>query len=125
MQLVYDKWYDNHTYEVHTPDGTLFLSIVEEDGRPIRMSIEIGKSGSAIRAWTSTVEDLINTLLDKNVGIRELIAIFSSNHGDRESLNSHGNVKSGSDGIVYALYRYLIAKKVGMNRPFIRQSVGR
>ena len=40
------------TVKVQTPDGTMYLIIMEnEHGMPSRVDIQIGKSGTNIRAW--------------------------------------------------------------------------
>lgn len=94
---------------VETPEGTLYVNFIEDEaGQPFEVKIEIGKSGSTIRAWTEVTSRLISELLQAGKDVYDIIPIISNNTSDRiKRTKNNVLIRSGSDGVAYALYRYL------------------
>jgi hypothetical protein len=100
------------TYKIKTPNGVMFVTIVESiDYRkrpvPINILITIGKSGSAIMAWATMTADLISLMFRKKIDLSEIIAEISMNLSDRAVMQKPGiQIRSEPEGIKYALLRY-------------------
>ena len=100
------------TYKIKTPNGIMFVTIVESiDYRkrpvPINILITIGKSGSAIMAWATMTADLISLMFIKKIDLTEIIAEISMNLSDRSVMQKPGvQIRSEPEGIKYALLRY-------------------
>ena len=100
------------TYRVMTPNGVMFITVVESEDYlkrpiPIKILIAIGKSGSAIMAWANMTADLISLLFRKKTDLEDIIAEISMNLSDQSVLQKPGiNIRSEPEGIKYALLRY-------------------
>lgn len=99
--------FDGAVVRVPTPDGTLFL-IVDEDasGRPCMIRFEIGKVGSALRAWTEAVGRLITLSLSKGATLEDVITEVSNITSDRIAYAGRVPIRSGPDGLAYGLVKY-------------------
>ena len=103
---------DSLTYKIATPNGVMFVTVVEGiDYRkrpvPINILIVIGKSGSAIMAWATMTADLISLMFIKKIDLTEIIAEISMNLSDRSVMQKPGvHIRSEPEGIKYALLRY-------------------
>jgi hypothetical protein len=96
------------TWEVKTPDGTMFVHVLEDEGRPVGLMVNLGKAGSAISAWAQATSALATLALEKGAGINELIQELSGLSSDRPpSKYANGvTIRSALDGIAYALMQY-------------------
>ncbi len=100
------------TYKVMTPNGVMFVTIVESIDYlkrpvPINILIVIGKSGSAIMAWANMTASLISFLFRKKTDVEDIIAEISMNLSDHSVLQKPGvHIRSEPEGITYALLRY-------------------
>ena len=93
---------------VQTPDGTLFVTVIEDDfGDPLEVRLSIGKTGSQVRAWTDAVQVMITMLLKAGLSIEDLIHNLSDITTGK--ITYHAGVipiKSGPEGLAYALKIY-------------------
>jgi hypothetical protein len=99
-------------YDVPTPDGTLYLTIMEDDkGNAIAIRISIGKAGTVVRSWTEALMLVANKYMEKGGTLHDIIEALSSLTTSRVMYTS-GKVpiRSGPEGIVYALTRYVQMK---------------
>ena len=95
--------------EVDTPDGKMFVNIMENDnGEPIRIHVIIGKAGTSIAAWAQGCSNLMSAMLVEGCGINKLIECLSlqTSGGIARTLQSGEIVRSSPDGIVTALMQY-------------------
>ena len=99
--------FDGAVIRVATPDGTLFL-IVDEDtsGKPVDIRMEIGKAGTAIRAWSEAAGKLLTLAINKGVTLEEVITEISNITSDRLVYHGRVPIRSGPDGLAYGLVRY-------------------
>lgn len=103
---------DSLTYKIMTPNGVMFITIVEGmDYRkrpiPVAIFIVIGKTGSAITAWANMTAALISQLFKLKVDLEDIIATISMNLSDQSTMQKPGiNIRSEPEGIKYALFRY-------------------
>lgn len=106
--LAPDIAYVTRSIKVVTPDGTLFLHVVEnEAGFPIQILMNIGKSGSALAAWADAVARLSSQLLPR-IGVQGVLEEVSGITTAQISLYANGEVcRSGPEGIAIALHKYL------------------
>lgn len=118
--MKYNVAAPSSTIEVPTTDGKLFAIFIEDDvGKCQRVMIQIGKSGTAIRAWTAAMTEMVNISLENGVPI-EIIAVQLSNIVTDKNITTSTmhNIRSGPDGFVYAINRYIRSKKKDDYLPF-------
>lgn len=101
----------SYNIRVKTPDGTMFVTVVEKLNEkiptPIQVLIHIGKAGTGIAAWGSITESLVTLLFQKGVTIEEIMSMLSLNTSQNIAFQKVGvNIRSGPEGLVYALMRY-------------------
>lgn len=101
----------SYTMKVKTPDGTMFIHIIG-NGKPSRMMISIGKSGSSIQAWAESVASLVTMCLEKEVPIGAIMNVLNEITTDRIAYSFGLPVKSGPDGVAHALMLYANKDKV-------------
>lgn len=101
------------TVKVMTPDGVMFVTIVEEtdvisnSAEPVQILITIGKTGSAIAAWANMAALLTSALLQENISISDIIMTISNILSDSSREHKTGiEIRSGPEGLQYALTRY-------------------
>lgn len=120
MQLKNGVAYECAVVRQPTPDGELYLTIIEDnDHRPVKLFIEIGKSGSSIRAWTDAFQRIASLVLDNGGSIDDIISELSgitSGFIARDS-GAGAIVNSGPSGIVRALEKYKADKYVRFIKP--------
>ena len=102
------------TIEVTTPDGTMFVLIIETKGTPCEVLIEIGKTGQAVRAWADAMGRVISLGLQSGLGIEAIIEEISNVTTDRLTKSRGQNIRSGPEGVAYALIRYIQAKSASL-----------
>lgn len=122
-EMEKDYNYDCAVVRVETPDGSLFVVVVEDTlGEPMEVHLSLGKTGTTIRAWTEAVQACITLLLKTGTRLEDIINLFTNVTTGK--LVYHAGVfpiKSGPEGLAHALKIY-IAGKVnvpefrGMNR---------
>lgn len=118
-----------YSARVETPDGTMFVHIMEEDNRPVEVKINIGKTGTAVRAWSDCVAELISLGMQKGANIYEILAAVCGISGDKLAYSSGIPVTSGPDGVAQAILIYFKEKedesyasgKSEFKRPFFRR----
>ena len=106
--MITNKWYNSLTYRVEAPEGTAFVTVVENDsGKPIAIDVNIGKSGSSVKAWAQGLSRVITTSLENDVPLEYIIADLSAQGSDRVRLIRNGVIiRSGSDAVGFALLEY-------------------
>lgn len=93
----------SYTIRQDSPDGRLFVHVVEKDGRPVEVRINIGKAGTNMAAWADAIGRLITRLLPV-IGIHGVIEELSGITSQGIRLLEQGNVcRSGPEGIAIAL----------------------
>ncbi len=104
--------FDTEIIRVKTPDGSLFVMILEDsNGRPIGIHLSIGKGGSSVLAWSDAVARVCSLVLDRGGTIGEIIDELSSITTDR-TVNSNGvPIRSGVEGLAFALRQYQQSKR--------------
>lgn len=107
-QACFPGW----SYKVDTPDGTAYVIIMEDDsGKPIGVSINIGKAGSGVAAWAQATSRVCSLALDHGATITDLINELSSHTTDRLRVVGNGiKIRSGIEGVAYALMQYSAMK---------------
>lgn len=102
---------------VPTPDGTMFLMIDEdESGKPVMIRLEIGKVGSALRAWTDVTGRLITLAIANGATLEDIVTEISNITSDRLVYNRRIPIRSGPDGIAYGIMQYKGLKYDEMNK---------
>lgn len=104
------KAYKCSVVRVKTTDGTMFVTIMEEDSKPIEIHISIGKTGSQLRAWSDALSHVINLAMFKGSTIQEIIEVLSLITSDKIVYDGRLPIRSGPEGLVVALRKYLKSK---------------
>lgn len=107
MSLEPDIAYRTVSVQVGTPDGVMFVHVVEnEKGFPIQVLINIGKSGSNLAAWADAIARLVTRLLP-HIGITGVIEEVSGITSSQLRQRENGEVtRSGPEGLAIALLKY-------------------
>lgn len=96
---------------VNTPDGKIFVHIAEDShGKPVEVLINIGKSGYALAAWCEAVQRMLALTLRAGVDLHTIIAEISNLRTDKSVMSNGLVIRSGPEGLVVALLRYLSTK---------------
>lgn len=107
IQTNSQEKFNSSTIKVETPDGDMFVTIMENDsGRPCRVHVTIGKAGASIAAWSQAIAEMINSLLVGGKGINDIIVWLSQHTSSKPSRSRDIPIRSGPDGIVVALMEY-------------------
>lgn len=112
--MLSNKWYNSSTHRVEAPEGTVFVTIIENDnGKPIAVDINIGKAGSTTQAWAKGMSRVITTSLENGTPLEHIIADLSTQNSDRVRLIRGGVIiRSGADAVGFALMEYKRSKYV-------------
>jgi hypothetical protein len=99
---------ESMTIEVKTPDGVLYYILCEdEDGQLNKVISIFGKAGTALAAWAFATDCLVNMLLERKVGVNEIIERLSNISNSKPIRTATGvKVGSGPEGLVVALLEY-------------------
>lgn len=100
--------FNSFNYRVNTPDGTMFINILEDKAGVIcGVEITVGKSGGALKVWSHSFARMITMGLEHGVTLEELCTELSSQNSDKARITGKGiNIRSGVDGVYYALMQY-------------------
>jgi ribonucleoside-diphosphate reductase alpha chain len=101
-----------YSVRVETPDGTLFVHIIEDDeGNPVEVRLNIGKAGGPLQAWSSCAALLISLGLQKAANIYDMLETLCDIKADKLTVSSGIPIYSGPDGLVQAFLTYLKEKE--------------
>ena len=99
------KW-DSVTVKVESPDGTLYVTILEDsNNEPCMIHISGGKNGASLYAWAKALADSLTTSLNHGATISELIQDLSSQTSHR-SAGFNVKLRSGPEAVAQALIDY-------------------
>lgn len=103
-----NKFYKSVTERVRTPDGTLFVTIMEDDdSNPIMIQVNGTKSGTSVAAWCDATARLCNIALRNGVDFMTLVQELSNITTSRAlRLVTGAMCRSGPEGFAIALMRY-------------------
>ena len=103
-----NKLYPNHTIRTRTPAGTLFVSIIEENGTPIALQINGTKNGGELAAFCDAIARLSSEILENNAknGMSKLIENLSNITTDKTAMHNGLVSHSAIEGICLALSQY-------------------
>lgn len=107
--MVADVSYPCISVAVDTPDGRMFVVFIEDNsGNLIDIQIHIGKSGTALAAWVSSICVLLRTMISSGYKLNDLIVSLSNITTHRVTYTNHKRIpiRSGPDGLVYAMMKY-------------------
>lgn len=103
MTLTELAGYNCSTIRTQTPDGTMFVTIIEDNNSiPVEILVSIGKTGTRIRAWTEAVQGLCTTILSLGGKLTDI-----ANSIDNISTDDRYETKSGPEGLVKCIAIYL------------------
>lgn len=96
------------TIQVPSPDGTMFVTVMEdENGKPLAIDVHIGKAGAPIAAWANAFARILSLALDHGATINDLVRELSNVTSDRRRDTVQGEpVRSGVEALWVALVKY-------------------
>lgn len=97
-----------HAYsvKVRSPNGTMFIVIGEENNKPVHVQVFIGKAGSNLVAYATTIALLCTKLLEVGISLESIIELISNTTSDKSVFHGNIPIRSDVDAIVYAFGRY-------------------
>jgi hypothetical protein len=108
-----DESYSSKVARVPSPDGTLFVTFIEDkEQRPFRIDINIGKAGNPVAAWASAAALACSKLLQSGHTLSDLIEMYSEITSYRAvtDINTGVTIRSGIEGFVHAMFLYRAGK---------------
>ena len=95
-----------YAINVPAPSGSLTVVISEESNKPDMIQLYLGKTGSNVFAYLTTISSLITTLFRLNINIDEIISLLSNTTADKLVYKGNIPIRSDIDAIVYAMLVY-------------------
>lgn len=101
----------SYSIQIETPDGDMHVHIVERDGMPCQVLINIGKAGTSVAAWGDALARMV-TLALPHMSTNAIIVAISEITSERRRLQRFGGevCRSGPDGLCKALMKYRAQK---------------
>lgn len=103
------KAWPAYSFKIKTPEGTIYVHIAEDENeKPVRVLINVGKAGSVLAAWGDSLAVLVTELILQHNGVYRAIELLAGMSHDRARLlGSEGiHCASGPDGVARALLAY-------------------
>ena len=94
-----------YSFQLNTPDGQMWVHIIEEDDKPIMVNVNIGKTGSVIQAWAAATSHLITEVL-KYTTYHKVVELISNITTDKIKINKNVTLRSGPEAIATAFLWY-------------------
>jgi hypothetical protein len=118
--MINDRKYNSLTIQEPTPEGTAFITVVEDKpGEIVHVDFQIGKSGTTVRTYTYAMAQLVTFLFEKGCTIKEVIDRLTDIASDRAPrLTAGGSYnRSGAEALASALRQYenSIVKEIKVN----------
>jgi ribonucleoside-diphosphate reductase alpha chain len=106
------------TIRVETPDGTMFVSVIEGDnGKPEMVTIHIGKAGKPLAAWAEALGRSMSLALRNKIELYRLLEEVSNITTDSLRILSKGTVcRSGPEGVAISIMKYLRMKNESLSK---------
>ena len=108
--------YDSIVPAVDTPDGKMFVIVLEQEGAPRGVLIEIGKSGTSVRAWADALARIVTLALRSGLGIERIIEEVSNITTDRLVRSRGTRIRSGPEGFAFGLLLYTQEKSTQLRK---------
>lgn len=104
--------YASWSFRVLTPDGTMNVIVMEEDGEAFELQAFIGKAGSAVAAWCAACAAMVSLSLKNKIDLQVIINELADITSDGTARIGASTVcRSGPEGIYSALIQYRNTKK--------------
>lgn len=95
-----------YSVAIETPDGNMWVTVAERDGKPVQILINIGKCGSYTMAWADAVARLATRMLEY-MTVHQIIEELSGITTSKLVRNIRGEVcRSGPEGVAQGLLAY-------------------
>lgn len=112
LAIKANKFYNSVHERVETPDGTLFIHIIEDDDKkPIMIQISGPKAGTSVSTWMDALVRAVNIAIANGVEWSQFIEEFSGITTSKAlRLVKGAKCRSGPEGVAIALMRYRDSK---------------
>lgn len=105
--------------QANTPDGILYLTILEDDKKPFHMIGIIGKANTSVQSWCQSLCSMISARLLNDEHLMDIVTDlgYNSTGNSRKSLH-HGRMvdcKSAAEGFSMCILAYLDIRKKKYN----------
>lgn len=98
---------ESDTVRIETPDGTMYVTVVEQHHKPVEVHLMIGKSGYSVRAWAEAVSRIINLALSLGARPEKIIEELSGITTDKIRITSTTTIRSGPEGLALGMIKWL------------------
>lgn len=100
--------FESITIQVPSPDGTMFVTIMEDNtGKPVGIDLHIGKAGASVAAWAQALSRMMTLALDHGSTINDLVVELSNMTSDKRRDTAAGEpIRSGVEAVWLALVKY-------------------
>lgn len=105
MQVI-EETLNSIVTKVRSPDGTIFVNVMEKDGEPYQVILNIGKAGSNVAAWAQALGSMISVALQNKVPLEKILTELSSLTSSGTPRSIETPIKSGPEGVYVGLLHY-------------------
>jgi ribonucleoside-diphosphate reductase alpha chain len=102
------------TIKIKTGLGNVYITVNEQEGKPIEIFAIVGKSGQSLMAKTEAIGRLISLNLQNNVPVEEIVKQLKGIAGGSPLADKDGLILSIPDAIARVLENEYV-KKEGLN----------
>jgi|SRR6478735_8094885 len=99
--------FDAVSIRVKAPEGDMIVIFSEDDNKPVRVEIFIGKAGNTLRAWATSFAEIISLALQNGADLDELCNVLYGQVSDKNVMDTSGLVvSSGPEAFALAILKY-------------------
>jgi hypothetical protein len=95
------------THHAHVAGQSVFVSVDSDEGRPVRIAIQLHKEGATLRGWAETLAGVLSVALQRGVPLdvlaAELVGVRCEPAGDVDGHDSITSATSIPDYVGRAL----------------------
>ena len=107
------------TIKVAAPEGKVYITINEHEGKAVEVKVTIGKGGTMLAAWADALARVITLGLHSDLDIHSMLAEISGITSDRARRDLKGvTIRSGPEAVAYAIMAYLRDKNARTAKEF-------
>lgn len=110
------EFFDSVVTRVPSPDGTVFVNVMEKNGEPAGVILNIGKAGGQLQAWAAALSAMITLSFKRGVKLEEVLTELSSLTSDRSARDRSTTARSGPEAVYIGLMEYRRAKFEDMKK---------
>ncbi len=110
---------NSETFKIETGNGTMYVTVTDDEGKPVEVFVFLGKSGQQLNTFTEALGRLLSLSLQNKVPLEKLCKTLAGINSDmsvwhrfEESDARPTQILSIPDGIAKLLSKYYVGKEI-------------